>query len=141
MAFYTSPIFVILFMSSPVWLALIAVIGHNHREFSHVIWGYFWLMLVLNLLLLVSPHDFWAAFFPWKAFWLFACSIFSAFLCSAGSEQLKDTSEFVFYFVCITGVLYFIILGIPVVLKFLWGFFKVLWDLIVSAFHAIVVNP
>lgn len=142
MTFFTSPLFVAAFMSSPVWLAIIAILGRNYTQFARVIWSYFWLMIILNLLFIVSPQTFWTAFFPWRALWLFACIIFTTFVSSSDEEsESKKTSEFVCAFLTLAGIFYFIGIGIPYVLKFFWVFLQVIWNLILAAFHSIVTLP
>lgn len=147
MSFFSSAWFVALFMSSPIWLGIIAYLARSHRKASQVIWSYAFLLLWMDILLFGSqtPSALWSVYFSLGAIWYWASSIISAVIMVHYSNEEASTWGFVIVFILLT--LFILVIGMQIpgwitsLINWIVSSTSGLWHSIARAFLDIVGRP
>lgn len=126
MSFIVSPVFVFLFMTSPLWLGLLGHLTRTNRTASRIFWAYAILTLFLDFLVYVNSTQlvFWMSLFSGGGLLYFATTVIVAVLLTKAYPN-SSTPGFVWYFLFYSTALWLLFLSLP-------GFFNSIMDFLQS---------
>lgn len=136
MSIITSPIFVIAFLSSPLWLGLIAYLCRDNSSLSRILWSYASLILFVDLALfnVDSQIIFWTSLFSLKGLFLLASSVISVVTLERHADKDASLLGYIFAFLVLSCLAFAALLVIPGIIS---DFFK----LLANTYHNLIQFP
>lgn len=140
MGILTSPFFVFMFMSSPLWLSALAYLSRKNPTVSKICWSYTLLLSILNLILYLSesPMLYWAKLFPEVGIWIFICSVIATSILNRFKIEGLGKSGYAFVFVVFTFFIFAVTMLVPVLLKSILGALVNIYLEITSTFTELI---